>query len=246
VKLLVDVGNSRVKWGRIEERRLETGEAFPTDPTAMGKRLDDSWRALPRPESVYVSNVAGPDAERMLVDWFERHWNADVRVIRSTRQLCGITNGYEDPLTLGVDRWVGMIGVRAAFPLPACLVDCGTAVTVDLLDEHGRHQGGLIAPGLRLMKDALVQRAGCVSECRGASRGFWGRSTGEGLQSGSLQMVLGLIERSLVQAQEGVGVSPTLILSGGDAELVSAQLNVPHERVPNIVLRGLAAIAETV
>lgn len=241
--ILVDAGNSRVKWAWCEHGAIQPGEAFPTDDRVLPNQLQERWAGLARPEAVYLSNVAGADWERACREWVQAAWNAEIRVVRAEARCCGIVSGYEKPETLGVDRWVGMIGARASVGLPFCLIDCGTAITADLVDEQGRHCGGLIAPGLRLMREALLHRAPGVAAA-GAVRGsFWGRTTAEGLESGTREMAAGLIERVHGEAQRTVGTEPTLVLTGGDAEAVAGHLRIPRRLLADVVLRGLAEIA---
>ncbi len=243
--LLVDAGNSRVKWGWLTGEEIDVGRPFATDALALQERLQELWCGLPTPRAVYLSNVAGLDWERRFIAWVGAAWNAEVRVIRSQREGFGIVNGYQQPESLGVDRWVGLIGARARFGLPFCLVDCGTAITFDLVDAVGRHRGGLIAAGLRLMQDALLQRAPGVAAADAPGSRFWGVSTAEGLQSGAREMALGLIERAFRQAQTTLAMETPLILTGGDAERLAAHLHTPCQFAPNLVLQGLAAIARS-
>lgn len=241
--LVVDIGNSRVKWGWSRLVGIDAGEPFPTDSQGIHSQLQVLWTGLPKPSAVYLSNVAGSDLERQVADWVRDAWGLETRVIRSEAETRGMVNGYEQPETLGVDRWVGLIGARAAFGLPLCLIDCGTAVTVDLVDAYGKHRGGVIAPGLHLMRECLLQRARGIVASRAPGGGFWGRSTSEGLENGLLQMVLGLIDRALLHAGSTLGAEPTVVLTGGDAERVAAHLHAAYHLAPHIVLQGLAEIA---
>jgi type III pantothenate kinase len=243
--LLVDIGNTRVKWGRAKNGRLVAGTPFPSEGAALCDHLDRHWRALGAPDAVYVSNVIGAEAAGRLADWIARHWSGvPVRFARSEAQGHGVINGYERPEQLGVDRWVGLIALRRDYPLPACVADCGTALTFDVLDADGRHLGGLIAPGPALMKRALVQETRGVRGGDGRVPEFLGRDTAAGVASGILRACAGLVEKSVREAAEYLGRSPTLVLSGGDGEAVGQCLGVPYRLEPDLVLRGLFTIAE--
>ena len=244
--LLVDIGNSRVKWGRLERAgNIHIGETLTTDSETLGPDLDRVWGAIEPPPAVLICNVAGPVIEETMVGWVRRHWIFDPRLIRTAPEGFGVVNGYERSERLGADRWIAMVGVRAVFGVPACLVDCGTAVTVDLVDADGHHRGGLIGPGLRLMADTLVRRASGVEGPGGdRQQAFWGNSTAKGLQSGVLQMVAGLIERAMQRARLELGDDPTLVLTGGDARAISPLLAESHQLALHIVLQGLAEYAE--
>jgi type III pantothenate kinase len=249
VTLLVDIGNSRVKWGRLErDGRIVVGTPLTTDASMLGADLDRVWAGIERPPAIVVCNVAGAAVEAALAEWVLRHWTLGPQLIRTAREGFGVVNGYTEPGRLGVDRWVGLIGARAVFGVPACLIDCGTAVTVDLLDSQGRHRGGLIAPGLRLMTDALRRGTrgggGIGGPAAGLTTRFWGQSTGEGLESGALQTAAGLVERAAQRARRDLGAEPTLVLTGGDASAISPLLSVPYRLAPTIVLQGLARFAD--
>lgn len=240
--ILVDAGNSRVKWAQCVGEEMHIGEPFATDSGALAAELQARWSALP-PQPVYLSNVAGLDWERRFVDWVRQVWRAEVHVARTSRDAFGILNAYEQPEKLGVDRWVGLIGARARFGLPVCLVDCGTAITVDLVDREGRHRGGLIAPGLALMVGALRGRVPGIDGGVDSVECFWGCNTAHGLANGVREMALGLIERAIRGARITLGMEPTLVLTGGDAERLAAHLDIRHRHAPDVVLRGLAEIA---
>lgn len=242
--LLVDAGNSRVKWACLQRAEIQAGEAFPSDPKMLAGQLRSRWAGLAKPRAIYLSNVAGAEWERTFVDWARAVWDSEIRVLHAEADAYGIVNGYEKPETLGVDRWVGLIGAKAIVGLPVCLIDCGTAVTVDLVDAQGRHRGGLIAPGLTLMKDSLQRGTRGVAAGVGASGVFWGRNTAEGLENGAREMILGLIGRSAHAARSTLGELPTLVLTGGDAKRLAVMLEIPHRLAPDLVLRGLAAVAQ--
>lgn len=241
--LLVDTGNSRVKWGWLEGTEIEAGETFPTDAESLPGQLQARWQRLSEPRAIYLSNVAGPGWEVSFLGWIRATWNSKIYRLRAAADAYGIVNAYKQPETLGVDRWVGMIAARGLFGLPFCLIDCGTAVTVDLVDRQGMHHGGLIAPGLKRMKDSLPLKIPVVGAAEGVSRGYWGRDTTEGVETGTREMILGLIGRAVDAAQRTLGEAPVVVLTGGDAERIAALLEIPHRLAPDLVLQGLATIA---
>ena len=109
-----------------------------------------------RVDTVLVSNVAGTSFATRLSGVVGMHCDVDVHFARSEREACGVTNSYRQPRRLGVDRWVAMIGARAEFETTCLVVDAGTAVTLDAIDGSGRHLGGQIIPGVRLMAASLA------------------------------------------------------------------------------------------
>ncbi|QBQ96026.1 type III pantothenate kinase [Paraburkholderia pallida] len=170
--LLIDAGNSRIKWALVaaDGTRLHAGAS--SHDTAPGNAAPDTaaaippaaaardfadWSALPVPGSAWISNVAGAAVAQRIDAALDAHWPGLARsVIRASRQQCGVTNGYTTPDALGSDRWAGMIGARAAFPdEPLLIATFGTATTLEALRADGTFVGGLIAPGWTLMMRSL-------------------------------------------------------------------------------------------
>lgn len=243
-RVLVDMGNSRVKWAREEEGRLTVGPPFPSDSAALVGQLDFHWGTLEAPRAVHAVNVAGAEMAAALARWVSARWGVPVHFARAEAESCGVTNGYRQPETLGVDRWIGLIGLWRHYGLPACLADCGTALTFDVLDAEGRHLGGLIAPGLALMKRALLQETSGIRVVEAETSGFLGRDTAAGVESGVRHACAGLLEKSLVEAAKLLGRTPALVLCGGDGESIGRCLGVPHRVDADLVLRGLLTLAD--
>ncbi|HYE36234.1 MAG TPA: type III pantothenate kinase [Methylocaldum sp.] len=244
--LLIDIGNSRVKWGIAEDNRIVSGESFPSDSGSLEKLLDSHWQSLAMPHLVYACNVAGAEVERTIAGWTQKQWGISPKFVKSVAQGYGVINGYEQPEKLGVDRWAGLIALREFGDRPSCVADCGTALTFDVLDAQGRHLGGLIAPGLALMKRVLVQETKGINDIGRDSQGFLGRTTAAAVKGGALGACAGLIERSVREAAKELGCAPNLVLTGGDAETIAVALDMPCEIIPDLVLRGLLSIARSI
>jgi type III pantothenate kinase len=236
--LAVDVGNTRIKWG------LHGGDAWTAGGAVLhGQReeLAAAWAALEAPARVAISNVAGPGTEQFLRGLLRR-WNSGQLWIRSRAEQCGVRNGYRDPAQLGCDRWASLIAARSLEPGACLVVTAGTALTVDALSAEGVFLGGVIVPGVGLMKRALAGSTAALREEAGAFRDFPG-STADAIESGAIQALAGAVERvaALLAARERI--SPRCILSGGAAAVLAPRLNLPLRRVDNLVLEGLLIIA---
>jgi type III pantothenate kinase len=242
--LLVDIGNSRIKWGLGKNARVDAGRPFASDATALTGEFDRFWGDLPAPSSVVACRVADAEIGQRLREWVERHWGLTIRFVQPESQAYGVVNGYDTPEKLGVDRWVALVAVRKFYPLPACVADCGTAITVDALDSEGRHLGGVIAPGLTLMRQSLIQRVPALSLAAGDYHGLLARNTAAAMLSGARQAGAGLIERTVRETGRLLGCDPHLVLSGGDAQTLAVELSVPYVLAPELVLQGLLIIAE--
>jgi type III pantothenate kinase len=143
---------------------------------------------------------------------------------------------------MGADRWVALIAARALLGPKTCyVVDCGTAVTIDALAADGRHLGGVIVPGMRLMREALYRETRQIPPEPGEARLF-GQSTRDGVWGGALYAVAsaidGITER--MSAEHGSGAR---LLTGGDVETVWPCLRGEYRWEPDLIFTGLRVIA---
>src|SRR5262245_16762478 len=152
--LAVDAGNSRIKWG------LHDGEGWLVQgwtATSAAAALVRAWAALPRPGTVMACNVAGERA-RSSIAAAARRLHAPVRFVVSRGRQCGVASSYDRPGQLGADRWAALIGAWRLFHGPCVVVNVGTTMTVDALDGEGVFLGGMIVPGVDLMRHVLTRR----------------------------------------------------------------------------------------
>ncbi len=252
VQLIVDAGNTRIKYASLTGKRL--GRVRSLDWNARGLQRVAKQVLQGRFERVLVCSVAGVRLERALRTAARRSGNPRPQYIRSTRRSAGVRNGYLETWRLGADRWVAMLGARALHPGRALLVvDVGTALTLDLLDAQGRHRGGLLVPGPTLMVESLLSHTAGIRRRAGQTRApqsryrsgaaLFGRSTRAGLLAGSTVACAALIERASGEARGALGRSPKLLLAGGGAVQVAPVLRVPYTRSDHLVLQGLALLA---
>ena len=243
--LLFDVGNTRLKWGLLDQ-----GHLTKTGTITHAKLQETGFSALtmrlPREvDCVLASNVAGQTFATRLAGVIGIHCNQDVHFAHAERKGFGVTNSYRRPRRIGVDRWVALIGARAEFKSALCVVDAGTAVTVDALDKDGQHLGGLIIPGLVLMATALHTNTGEIPLVKAGRKpitsgdGLFANTTDGAVQNGALAAVTGAIDRSIA-ALRRAGMRPKVILTGGDATRILKELNGNVLHRPHLVLQGLA------
>lgn len=241
--LLVDIGNSRVKWGWGDAVGIRAGTPFATADLATA--LAVHWRGLPPPAQVLVSNVGGAAAAATLQAWTQPHWQLTPVFARSVAAGFGVVNGYAAPETLGVDRWLALVAARGLHTGPVCVADCGTALTFDALDGQGRHLGGWIAPGLGLMRQALARGTAALPDITSTAVTGLADNTRAGIAGGTLQAAAGLIEGGMRRVAEHSNAAPALLLTGGDAAAIAAVLAMPSVTQADLVLQGLQIIAQT-
>ena len=248
--LLMDVGNSRIKWGVLDngeinrtghisrERIREKGLQVLT--TKIPRRVDD----------VFVSNVAGTTFATRLSGVVGAHCDCDVRFARTERHGWGITNGYTQPRRMGVDRWVAMVGAWVEVGAACIVVDAGTAVTIDALDDEGMHLGGQIIPGVATMANSLSSATSDIPPVRPApgrgvaDLGMFAHNTAAAVREGAQNAVVGAVDRAIRTLQSNA-YQPAVVLTGGDASrILNALCETPLHR-PHLVLRGLARMLDT-
>ena len=240
MNLLIDMGNTRLKWGGAKGGEIITGQSL-LNARINRQELIELWQGIARPWRIAVSCVsATPLLELVQAVAFELWPDADLILVKSQAQAFGVINAYPQPEKLGADRWLSLIAVWQQCQSPACIVDCGTAITVDLINADGKHQGGLICPGLTLMKKSLAQGAEALPYSETNHVFGLASSTEAAIYSGTLMAAIGLIEHVMAERLK----NRRLILTGGDAELIAGQLDIPCTIDPDLVLRGLLCTLE--
>ncbi len=237
--LAVDVGNTRIKWAMHDGRGF-VREGWIANAGIMS--LDAQWSSLPQPDAIVVANVAGASVASALGE-LARRWQAAIHWVASSRSQGGVSNGYEDPAQLGVDRWAALVGARKFTQRTCVVVISGTATTINALSAQGEFLGGYIVPGFDLMREALAANTARLSSERGRFSAF-PRNTRDAIESGSIQALCGAVERmceALAAAGHG---TPELLFSGGAGELIAEQIGRPVRFVDKLVLEGLVRIAE--
>ena len=242
--LAVDIGNTRLKWALYAAPL--PGAALIGHGAAFLEAIDDlaegPWRDLPIPSSMLGSCVAGEGIRRRTEAQLEL-WDVEPRWVVSSAAACGVTNGYEHPNRLGVDRWVALIGARhhvlARGPArPVLVVMVGTAVTVDALDTGGRFLGGLILPGFGLMLRALEMGTAGLKAPTGETVDF-PTNTSDALMSGGSDAIAGAVERMHRKLHRHTGEVPVLIMSGGASVKLDSITELHAEMVETLIFDGL-------
>ena len=233
--LAVDCGNSRLKWGLHENGGWRKTGAVPL--SEMG-RLEKSWRRLVPADKVVVANVAGRSVRNRLETLFARRSMVPAWV-KAKRHECGVTNGYGRPDQLGPDRWAALIGAWSILRGPCLVVTAGTATTVDVLRGDGRFVGGVILPGVDLMKRSLTRGTAELPFARGRFSAE-PRNTADAIETGCLLAQAGAIERAFATMEPGAAC----VLAGGAARRIARHLNIPVRLVDNLVLEGLVRISQ--
>jgi type III pantothenate kinase len=188
--------------------------------------------------------VAGEVMARALTDWTRQQWALTPHFFSTTATACGVTNAYSSPEHLGVDRWAALIGAYHQGHGAVCVIDCGTAITLDVLASSGQHQGGLILPGIDMLKQVVRQdTAGVRPTVETMMVTLLASSTGVGVHSGAVFMAVAAIDRIISELAIMQGEDVEVLITGGDAATILPLLARPAHHDPELVLKGLAILA---
>lgn len=237
----LDIGNTLSKWRLKDADSSEIrsrGAVWTREEWKPGSDIPD----LDVVEAVRISSVARQAVLEQTVSLLRRQVRA-VHVAHSVAEALGVVNGYEEPQRLGVDRW---LGVLAGYQLAGgcCAVDCGSAITIDFVLPGGRHLGGYILPGLRLMKESLklgTRNVAIDPDSEAEELLLPGRRTVEAVNHGIYLAAVSAVNRIYAEVCDREGVALPLLLTGGDARVVARGVHSPHAVWPDMVYGGLEA-----
>jgi type III pantothenate kinase len=241
--LLVDIGNSRLKWALLRGERLGHQKALEhADLTARDlERALFASRGITR---VIASSVASTRVSRLLAGACRRRTGLKCEFVTSSRNAAGLTTRYKDPWRLGVDRFMGVIaGYHMAHARGACVIDLGTAMTFDLVDPLGVHLGGAIIPGPELMVASVLRNTAGIARRAsgaGANSGLFATDTRTAIGQGARYAAAASIDRAVAEAQRLLQRTPLVLLTGGAAAQIEPLLLCSYVSVPDLVLRGVA------
>jgi type III pantothenate kinase len=246
--LEIDAGNTRIKWRVLGSVR--SGDTPMVLQGGIGASIEEllpvfsslSVREIVR---VRLVSVRGAGATTQLLSVLRQVIGLDAELARATSVQAGVTHSYTDPESFGVDRWLMMLAAWNIAKDACCVVGCGTAITVDVMDGAGMHRGGFIFPGLSLQRTSLLQNTAIPLAPDPVWRPEWsslalGTSTADavnnGIFSATVRAVAGIPQVTEAAARAG------LFLAGGDAPVLASglrQLGIAARCEPDLVMDGL-------
>lgn len=238
--LLIDIGNSRLKWVSLEGKVIS-----PATSIDYRRESDDNWfpSVTDSLQAIYIASVADKGIEQSLIKTCQKRWGVTPYILQTEAHCAGLKNGYRDPSQLGIDRWAAMIGAYQLYETPILVVDCGTACTADVIAADGSHLGGAIIPGANLMRQSLYNGASSLRAAEQQSlRNTLGRDSAGCIDFGVMVALAGFIERMERYAKRQLQTEPTVVLSGGNAHELLPYLgpSVQHEEL--LVFHGMERI----
>lgn len=253
--VVVDIGNTRVKWGRCISGRLLTHGSFPVDDTP------DAWNEVAAATPVEapirwaVASVNPPVLTR-ISDWITSR--GDKLLVIDNYQQLPIEVAVEEPTKVGIDRLLGAVAARSRLPagIPGIVIDVGTAMTVDLIDAEGVFQGGAILPGFGLMfralhrytaKLPLVEETDLFGQYPEIDPSPPGKNTANAIAAGVTAAVCGAAEVLVREMMSGQPASPVVFVTGGAGQYLRV-VHLPHatrvEFDETLILDGIRLAAE--
>lgn len=236
--LQLDVGNSSAKWRLLAAGRVRArGRYRPEDEESKEALLACAGQL----EQIWISSVAGRAAEQDLVELLAVRWPVTPWFASTPARTGDLRNSYREPSRMGVDRWLAMLGGRARCRDRLCVVDAGSALTIDIVAASGQHEGGYIIPGPALMERALLADTGKVRFAEEVGYGLDpGTSTGEAVRHGIALAQTGALALALDRAGPE---QPRLIFCGGGGEVLRGLLDRGGDYAPDLVFEGLEIMA---
>lgn len=243
MNLLIDAGNTRIKWALAETGRdswLDSGHLPVEQASGLAQFFATCFDRLgvnPQNIKIFASNVAGEEVAQHIRNIGTSH---PPEFIVAREKQCGVSNGYSSAAQLGSDRWAALIAAWHRVHGECLVVGCGTATTIDALSEHGEFLGGLILPGVELMQRSLCNATAQLQPEQGKYV-LLPLNTADALYSGAIQASCGAIERQHALLGNN---APVLLSGGAAAQLQACIVNLPVQIVDNPVLQGLLLIAQ--
>jgi type III pantothenate kinase len=243
--LLIDVGNSRLKWTVQHNGALQTTRHIEYRGRPLSLLLEEQWAEIPPPKRVLVTNVAGQSLALALAAWVQDAWGLPIDFMQVERESFGVRIAYDDPSRFGVDRWVALVAARHLLSGAVCVIDCGTAITLDVMDADGIHIGGLIVPGLMLMRKSLTENTqGIGAVPHHGEHPLLAQDTATAVQAGSYWAAVGFIDRVVNELRRDMQTHLNTVITGGDAALLLPRLAGTYRHEPDWLMKGMAIIAE--
>jgi len=244
-KLLFDVGNTTLKWASYCDRHLTAVKSIKHQ-NKLREVLCSTFSDQPKPDAVFVTNVMGDLINSQICDYVGTEWGVPTYIVKTQAEGFGVKVCYDNPSRLGVDRWLALIAARSLREEALLIVDSGSATTFDALTSSGEHIGGLILPGLEMMHESLLSKTSIPHVGFINSNEMFASDTLEAVSAAAIQSTAALVDRLFLTLKGRVGYSPKLIITGGNAAVIGAQLLSQNEPIfePELVMKGLALVVD--
>ncbi|MDH5765697.1 MAG: type III pantothenate kinase [Gammaproteobacteria bacterium] len=242
--LLIDVGNSCLKWAVWNKNNYQSeGTEFYSKEKII-QVFEKLLPVIDKESVVYISSVAGKKINKDIECWFYEFMNLEVVFLTVESEFKGLKNGYVKTNTLGVDRWLAMIGAWQKYQAGCCVIDCGTAVTMDVINNNGQHLGGVIMPGVGLMCSSLRDGTDAIDVFQGELNSL-ARSTEDAVTGGCFYVLAEGLNGLIKKYQSEINTDLLCIITGGNGREIAKQFSCKYFYEPRLVMDGICAVVLT-
>ena len=243
MKLLIDIGNTTTSVGLWSKNQL-----YMTNYSKNNKLLSSIKKYFKKEiDEVFFTSVIGAKENELIISRLKEIYKCGINQIKSSSELLGVTNGYMQPKKLGDDRWVTIVASALFYKKPLIIVDCGTAISIDMVNNNREHLGGYILGGFdgysKAFKDAYHLKNIRIKEDAVLKKKNFPNKTEDGLTEGYLLMVTSAIENTYEKIKKNQKISPQLLISGGYGKIISKRLSIKNKYEPDLVLKSIGLIA---
>ena len=242
MKLLIDIGNTTTSISLWKNSKLsmtsnsDNNKLLVTLKKYLKKEIDE----------ILLTSVISVKENKLIVDKLKKIFKCRVKQIKSSSNLLGVTNGYIQPAKLGDDRWATIVASYFLYRKPLIIVDCGTAISIDIVNAKGIHLGGYILGGFdgysKSFKNAYHLKNIKIKEDAVSQKKSFPNKTEDGITEGYLLMVISAIENTYNHIKKNQKTSPKLLISGGYGKIISKRLSVKNKYEPDLVLKSIGLI----
>ncbi len=250
--LLIDLGNSCCKIAAVDSADTAVNARVNAEPdigpgtivrvyhTGQSLVITQALSRFAKPDRVLLSAVAEPLLAQELTRWCESHWAVEVTRFATEARTGELRNGYTRPEQLGVDRWLAMLAAWYGYESAVCVVDIGTATTLDWVDRKGQHLGGWIVPGPETMFDALNSRTAALPFASGEADGLgFATDTQSGIRRGVIAAQIGTIHQFHGLLGSAKRKKSQLVITGGARHDILPALGLSYREDDWLVMRGM-------
>jgi type III pantothenate kinase len=241
--LLIDVGNSRIKWGFWQDNQVEGYSAFAySEGDLQNLLIKELGHSVS--QKVFICSVASEKINQLIIKWFESQWQINAELVLTQGKQFGVVNAYQNKNALGVDRWLGMLAAYHQNRKAVCVIDCGTAVTLDVVGKDGQHLGGLIMPGLNMMQKSLLVGTQGIGSLQGEIS-MLADNTEDAVIGGCAHLLVTGLDGLYKKHYQQLDGELICIVTGGDGEKVAKAMESNCHYEEDLILYGLHLVAQS-
>lgn len=249
MQLLLDAGNTRIKWQLWDQGVMKKSAAFAHKGCfeSISNMFPQEFHVFAsHVDSLGLASVLSVDAQQNLIQGLEQYFSASVQCAKVKTSFLGFSCAYEDVSRLGVDRWLASLAAFRYYQSSVLVVSCGSALTIDATTQDGQHLGGYILPGLAMAQKALLGETHAVrfdADNAKLDSLDYGRDTASAVNNGLLLQASSLISEAWQRFNRPqLQNTARLVLTGGDAPLLASHLTINVELHDDLVLQGLRLV----